>query len=187
MISLYNDKKLFKLTTYADIRRAFAAQFELQHAEAITLAYGDDLEEMTDWLQKNEVIKEELYNAIEPKHDDLVGVLRVFKELKSQFPQKIVPYANLAIATSLTWDRKGRGVYDFAHHARRTKTTVPDGLMEAVANFKYFLDAEKFMQGRAQYVPWEFLVHMVNHKTPEVERKWGTAVDEAIAKALNSG
>ena len=28
------------------------------------------------------------------------------------------------------------------------------------------------MQGRIQYVPWEFLVYVVNHKTPEPERIW---------------
>ena len=28
------------------------------------------------------------------------------------------------------------------------------------------------MQGRGQWLPWEFLVHVINHRTPEKERQW---------------
>src|SRR5262249_24071185 len=28
------------------------------------------------------------------------------------------------------------------------------------------------MEGRIRYVPWEFLKHVVNHRTPESERQW---------------
>ena len=31
------------------------------------------------------------------------------------------------------------------------------------------------MQGRAQFLPWEFLIHFVNSKTPRVEREWAVA------------
>ena len=34
------------------------------------------------------------------------------------------------------------------------------------------VQAEQVMQGRGQLLPWEFLVHVVNHETPLVERQW---------------
>lgn len=52
---------------------------------------------------------------------------------------------------------------------------MPDELADAVANFQYFLEAEQFMQGRGQFLPWEFLLHMINHKTPRDEREWSLA------------
>jgi hypothetical protein len=42
----------------------------------------------------------------------------------------------------------------------------------AVDNFQYLVDQEKRLQGRVKYLPWEFLVHVVNHKTPLDERQW---------------
>ena len=49
---------------------------------------------------------------------------------------------------------------------------MPDGLTGAAENFEYFLKTEQFMQGRGQWLPWEFLVLVVNHKTPMEEREW---------------
>ena len=49
---------------------------------------------------------------------------------------------------------------------------MPEPLADAIGNFEYFLLTEAFMQGRGQWLPWEFLVHVVNHKTPLDERQW---------------
>jgi hypothetical protein len=49
---------------------------------------------------------------------------------------------------------------------------MPKGLLSAVENFEYFVDAAGIMQGRAQFLPWEFQVYLINHKTPRQEREW---------------
>ncbi|MFV2038658.1 MAG: Clp protease N-terminal domain-containing protein, partial [Acidimicrobiales bacterium] len=36
-------------------------------------------------------------------------------------------------------------------------------------------ETERVMQGRIRFVPWEFLVHVVNHRTPAGERDWALA------------
>ena len=72
----------------------------------------------------------------------------------------------------MTWDDERRGVYDYVNHQRRTKSKLREPRLAAVDNFEYMITAEQYMQLRSQYLPWEFLVHVVNHKTPVDERKW---------------
>ncbi|MBN1854135.1 MAG: putative Ig domain-containing protein [Pirellulales bacterium] len=171
---LYDDRILFKPTSYPKLRQYFAELFEEEHETEIQAAYGASLDEMNQWFEKNQEIKEEFFLAIDPKHDDVVRALAIFRELKQAFPDRIVPYANLAIATAVTWDRPNH-VYSYAGHQHRTKSTMPDGLLEMMDNVKYLLDTESVMQGRVQWLPWEFLVHVVNHRTPLVERQWALA------------
>ncbi|HEX3869983.1 MAG TPA: hypothetical protein VHV77_06085, partial [Pirellulales bacterium] len=91
--------------------------------------------------------------------------------LRKEFPKQLPAYANLAIATAVTWDDK-RGSYDYAGHQKRTHSKLPDTLIGPRANFRYFVEAEKFMEGRILYLPWEFLTHIINDKTPLAEREW---------------
>jgi hypothetical protein len=74
----------------------------------------------------------------------------------------------------VTWDDP-RAIYDYTGHQERTHSRMPSGALGAVENFQYFVDAERVMQGRIQLLPWEFLVHLVNHRTPLVERQWALA------------
>ena len=171
LLNLYKDKKLFLKKEYPTLRKVFADRFAQQHADALRQAFGSEYEAMTAWLDERPDIKEELYLAIDPQHDNVAAALSLFKELKEQFPSKIEAYAQLAIATAVTWDDE-RAVYDYKGHQARTKSKMPEGMLAAVENFKYLLDRESIMQGRAQFVPWEFLKHMVNHRTPLAERGW---------------
>ncbi|MCA9115931.1 MAG: hypothetical protein KDA79_12670, partial [Planctomycetaceae bacterium] len=128
--------------------------------------------EMTAWLKEHEEIRQELFTAIKPEHDDVGAVLALFNQLRKEFPKQIEKYAHLAIATSVVWDGRGRGVYDYEHHQRRTHSYLPENMLEAIDNFRYFLDTENVMQGRAQFLPWEFLVFLIDHRTPLAERQW---------------
>ena len=172
LLDLFERRKLFNVREYPTIRHAFAERFEREHATELTQAFGSDFDETMKWLNEHIDVKEELFLAIDPRYDNIPAALGIFKSLKDQFPDKIVPYANLAIAVAVAWDDPPRGIYLFDHHARRTHSTVPVGLVDAVGNFTYFLNTEAVMQGRGQFLPWEFLVHVVNHKTPENERQW---------------
>jgi hypothetical protein len=169
---LFTQKKLFVRTEYKTLRKAFSQRFELLHKDAIRQAYGTDYDEMTAWLEDNLDIKEEFYTAIDEKHNSIESALRLFKDIYKQFPDKIKPYAELAIATAVTWDEPRKGVYDYQQHQVRTKSTLPGEGIGGLDNFKYIVDNERVMEGRGQHLPWEFLVYVVNHKTPLAERKW---------------
>jgi len=171
MLELYDSRSLFSTREYPGLRRIFADRFERQNEQEIKDALGADHESISTWLEENRVLKEELYTAIDPDVDDVRGALQIFRELKEQFPDKIVPYGNLAIAIAVTWD-DAEAIYDYAHHQKRAKATMPEGLTDPALNFDYFLKTEQFMQGRGRWLPWEFLVHVVNHKTPIAEREW---------------
>ncbi len=171
MLELYDKRSLFSAKEYPTLRRIFADRFERQNEQKIKDAFEADYESVSTWLEENRVLKEELYTAIDPDVDDVQRALQIFKELKEQFADQIVKYGNLAIAIAVTWDQP-EAIYDYAQHQQRAKATMPDGLTDAAQNFEYFVKTEQFMQGRGQWLPWEFLVHVVNHKTPLVEREW---------------
>ena len=171
MLELYDNRALFSTKEYPTLRGIFADRFERQNEQAIKNAFGEDYESVSAWLEENRVVKEELYTAIDPEVDDVPRSLQIFKELKDQFPEQFASYGNLAIAIAVTWDRP-KAIYDYANHQRRAKATMPEGTTDAAANFEYFLKTEQFMQGRGKWLPWEFLVHVVNHKTPLAEREW---------------
>jgi phage FluMu protein Com len=172
LLDLYEKKKLFLPIEYPTLRRIYAERFERQNEQKIKQAFGADYEEMNKWLAGHRDIKEELYTAIKTEYDDVTAVLAIFRDLKQKFPTKIESYANLAIATAVTWDQPRSGVYDYGMHQRRTKSTMPEGELDAAGNFQFLLDTEKFMQGRGQFLPWEFLVLIVDHRTSLTERQW---------------
>jgi phage FluMu protein Com len=171
LVELYTKRGLFSVKEYPTLRRIFADRFARSNAAEIQAAWGEDDPSMSDWLEKNRIVKEELFLAIDPQVDDVLRALQIFKSLKDGFPEQIVSYANLAIAIAVSWD-KPRSIYDFGHHQQRAKAVMPDGQVDEIESFRYFLKAEPAMQGRAQWLPWEFLVHVINHRTPLEERAW---------------
>ena len=170
ILELDKKNKLLSKTEYTTLRKVFAERFEREHREAIEKAFGGPEEEIRRWLDEHADVKEEFYLAIHPEHDNVVQAMTLFKEMKDRFPEKFEPYANLAIAVAVVWDVPEKGI----HHSpyRQHQSLLPQGEVGAVENFQYLLDAEEVMQGRAQFLPWEFLVHMVNHRTPLNERHW---------------
>ncbi len=174
ILDLYKQDKLFLGSEYKTLRKVFSERFEKEHQDTIRRAYGDRYDAVQEWLNAHVDIKEEFYTAIKPDCDNVPQVLSLFKELFVRFPNEIQSYANLAIAVAVTWDNPGC-VYDYTGHQRRTKSIMPKDLLDAVGNFQYMVDARMVMQGRARFLPWEFLVYIVNHKTPRLERQWAVA------------
>jgi len=170
ILELYRKNKLLSKPEYPKLRKVFADRFEDRHAEEIRQVFGEKGDELRQWLDAHADIKEEFYLAIDPEHDNVPKVLGLLKELQHRFPKRIESYANLAIAVAVVWDDQRGAV----HRSPRQQhgSLQPDGEVGAVENFQYFLDMENVMQGRAQLLPWEFLVHMVNHSTPLEERQW---------------
>lgn len=170
---LYTKRKLFIPKEYPTLRKLFAAKFERQYDRQIRQGFGDGYDEMMKWLNSHVDIKEEFFLAIQPSHDKVVEVFRLFKELKEKFPKQIEPYANLAIATSVVWDDpKSPGIYRYWYHAKRTHSNMSGKEVGAIENFQYLVDHENVLEGRAREMPWEFLTLLVNHTTPLAEREW---------------
>lgn len=176
ILGLHNKNRLLAKGTYPALRKVYADRFEEEHREEIEQAFGgegdgdEEAGQMLAWLEDHTDIKEELYLAIDPEHDKVPEVLRIFGELKEKFPKRFESYANLAIAVAVVWDSPD----DAIHHSpvRQHSGVRPEGEVEAVENFQYLLETENVMQGRAQLLPWELLVHVVNHRTPLAERQW---------------
>jgi hypothetical protein len=162
---------LFDRKQYKAVRAAFARAFEQKHAETIRAAFGEDHAKLTDWLNSKPDIKEDFYTAIDERHDDIGAALRLFAGLWKDYPEQIEPYAALAIATAVTWDRPA-SVYDYRHHQVRTRSKMPEGAADAKANFDYLINGGKGVLSTLKVLPWEFLVFVVDHKTPIEEREW---------------
>jgi hypothetical protein len=175
---LYDSGKLFDRKEYKTVRAAFAQRFEDVHRDTITRAWGADHGPLSAWLKEHVDLREEFFTALDERHDDLHAALALFRDLWKASPERVAANPALAIATAVVWDRpdwragKGGGVYDYRHHQVRTKSTLPDGLAGAKDNFDYVIDNDKALGGLPRMLPWEFLVYVVDHKTPIAERKW---------------
>ena len=164
-------RKLFVTDSYAQVRKVFADQFLAEHELDIKTGVPGDFDELMKWFEDHQDLKEEFFTAIQPNADDVPGAMKLFNQLRTEFPKQIEKYGSLAIATSVVWDNEA-GVFNYDDQAQRTHSKMPDTLIGGLDNFRYFTETESFMQGRAQYIPWEFLTLMVNHKTPVEERQW---------------
>lgn len=170
LAALLKEKKLLKQKEYPAIRNLFARQFEDQRAETLKPIYEAEGKDLRKWFDDHPDHQDEFYIAVTPE-DDLAKALEILIQLHKKFPRQLDDYFALAIATAVTWDNES-GVYDFSHECKRTHANYPDKLLAATENFQYFIDTEKAMQGRAQYLPWEFLKHLINHRTARDEREW---------------
>lgn len=161
---LHRKNRLVHKTQYATLREIFAKRFELAHQEEIRQAFDGPL---LEWLEQNKEIKEELYCALHPEHDRIGAALELFAELHRLHGDKLKTHADLAIAVAVTWDGTPGGVYEYRNHQRRCKAILPEKLVGARENFEYLLNTDS-----GKYLPWEFLIYVVNHPTPLDERQW---------------
>jgi hypothetical protein len=158
---------------YKYVRSAVAKYFEDKHAADIKAAFGDDHKAITGWLAANAEVRDLLYTAIDPKVDDAKAALAVFRDLYKLGPDKLKAHPQLAVAAAVVWDQP-KAVYDYRGHQVRTKSVLPDSVMSTAFadNYEQLIADEKTLKGPVQQLPWEFLVHVVNHRTPKDERAW---------------
>ncbi len=171
ILDLDKSEALFDKTQWKTVRTAFGRLFEEQHAGDLRKAYGDDFEALTQWLEKRPDIKWAFYTAIDDRFDKVPAVLSIFKEIWKKNPEELERFPQLAIATAVVWDDP-RGVYDYRHQQVRTKSILPDKMIDALGNFQYMAANEKLTEGRLKFMPWEFLTFVIDHKTPLKEREW---------------
>jgi hypothetical protein len=171
IIRLYDDNQLFNKGKYKTVRAAFARLFQAKHRAALEKAFGEDAGALGKWLDEHPDLKEELYNAIDERFDKIGPALSLFHTLWKKFPAQLAKNPELGIAVAVTWDDP-RGVYNYRGHQIRTKSTLPASLVDGPANFEYLLTHDKATATRCRYLPWEFLVFVVDHPTPLVERGW---------------
>ena len=169
--ALHKSGALYDKNQYKSVRAAFAKLFEAKEANAIKNAYGEDYEALNKWLDAHADLKQNLYTALDENFDKIDKALSLFRAIWKKFPAELEKHPDLGIAVAVVWDDP-RAVYDYRHHQVRTKSKLPEGLIDGLANFQYLVDNEKMMEGRLRYMPWEFLVYVVDHRTPLDERKW---------------
>lgn len=178
MLELHKTNKLFDKTEYKAVRSAAAKVFETRNAAIIKEAFGKEHETLTEWLEKQKDVKEELFSAIDPKMDDISRALTIFHDLWLEDSGAVGKYPNLAIAISVVWDQP-KNVYDYRGHQVRTKSILPEGYMKygPLDEFRYHVSHAKDVQGkepfnRLKVLPHEFLAFVVDHRTPVEERDW---------------
>ena len=181
LLTLYKERdrrtksaRLFSPFEYPAIRKVYADRFEKAQEETFRKAFGDQHDEMRKWLDERKDFKESLFLAFDTQHDHILNGLKLVRELKEKFPKQIDRYLSLVVAMAVVWDKPGE-IESYAHHQERTHSILPSGMLGALENFQYLMEAEPVMQGRIQYSPWEFLVHVVNQTTPLPERQWALA------------
>ena len=171
ILELYQSGKLFQRTAYKGVRAAFARRFEANHQVDLKKAYGDDFDAINAWFAKNPDVQENFYTALVERYDDIPKALALFKEIWKGHADTLPKWGQLAIATAVTWDQE-RGIYDYRPHQKRVQSLLPDGMFGALENYRYVVENEKRMPQPVSLYPWEFLVFVVNHRTPTPERNW---------------
>jgi hypothetical protein len=177
ILKLRQDKLLLKPDkSYEALRAIFAARFERANRAVIDSAFDDELKQ---WLEEHPDVKEELFTAIAPE-DNLPVALGLFATLWRNHREQFLEHWNAAVAVAVAWDGNRRALETYRHHQSRCKAVLPDTLVGAEENFVYLLGTDS-----GKYLPWEFLVYVVNHETPLEERKW--AVANYLPKRLTIG
>ncbi|MBL8892105.1 MAG: hypothetical protein JNL67_19170 [Planctomycetaceae bacterium] len=169
--SLYRKKELFNLKSYPKVRKIFADRFARQHQPDLEAAWDSEYPQLLEWMNTHSDLKEEFYTAISPSDDQIQSALQVFQALKQKYPDQMAQYGNLAIAVAVTWDRRDN-VFQVTHLAQQCKAVPIGSPVGPLENFAFIVDNPKVMQGRGEWLPWEFLCHIVNHETPLQEREW---------------
>jgi tetratricopeptide (TPR) repeat protein len=183
--ALATDKLLVK-GQYKAVRAVMADYFEKKYAADLKAGFGDDFDAITKFLKDNPDLRETLFCALDPEVDQFEEALKLFRELYKLGPDKLKAHAELAVAVCVVWDDP-KAVYDYRGHARRTRSTLPTDPLTVgwKENYQYLLSREGELKGVVQNLPWEFLVHMVNNRTPVGERDW--AVKNYIKKRAGIG
>jgi hypothetical protein len=180
------DERVFLKVEEKKVREAFTRYFETKYAADIADGFGPDAAALKTWLAANPAVKEMLFTAIEPGVDNVPKALEVFRDLWKADAEAVKTYPNLAVAVAVVWDNP-RAVYDYRGHQVRTKSLLPASVegVGAAENFKYFIDRAAKLKGPQLQLPWEFLAHVVNHRTPADERDW--AVTNYLKKRAGIG
>ena len=170
--ALGTDKLLTK-GEYRAARAVMATYFEKKYDADLRAGFDTDYGAIVQFLKDNPEIRETLYAALDPEVDQFEEALRIFRELYKLGPEKLKAHANLAIATCVVWDSP-KAVYDYRGHQVRTRSTLPVDPMTVgwKENYEYLISREGELKGAVQNLPWEFLVHAVNNRTPAAERDW---------------
>jgi hypothetical protein len=179
-------EKAFTRGEYKYVRAAFAKYFDTARGPAIKAALGADAEPLFAWLNANPDLRDVLFTAIDPDAKEPAQVLAVFRDLWKTDPEAVKKNGELAVAVAVTWENPRR-VYDYRGHQVRTRSVLPDGVAKvgAVENFQYVVERQAKLKGPQQQLPWEFLVHVVNHRTPADERDW--AADRYLKQRAGIG
>jgi hypothetical protein len=166
----------FNRGEYKHVRGAFANYFEAKYSDVLKTNLGADAEPLFEFLHANADVREILFTAIDPFEDSAPEAMVVFRDLWKADPAAVKTNHELATAIAVVWDNP-RGVYDYRGHQVRTKSTLPEGVMKvgALENFKFVLERQAKLKGPQQQLPWEFLIHTINHRTPVDERDWAIA------------
>ena len=172
-LAVIDGDKAFVKNEYKTVRAAYSKYFAATYGDRIKEALGTDADAVLAWLAANPDARDTLYTAIDPEVDDLPRCMEVFRDLFKRGPDKLKANVNLAVATAVVWDNP-KGVYDYAHHARRTKSDMPEAVKSTdyLANYDLLTALDGAPKQALQNLPWEFLTHVVNHKTPADERAW---------------
>ena len=170
--ALGTDKLLTK-GEYRAVRAVMATYFEKKYDADLRAGFNKDYDAIVQFLKDNPEIRETLYAALDPEVDQFEEALRIFRELYKLGPEKLKAHANLAVATCVVWDNP-KAVYDYRGHQVRTRSTLPVDPMKIgwKENYDYLISREGELKGAVQNLPWEFLVHAVNNRTPAAERDW---------------
>jgi hypothetical protein len=155
------------------VREVFAKHFEAKYAAELAEGFGPDAEALRAWLAANPEVRELLFTAVEPGVDDVAKAAAVFRDLWKADAGAVKAHPNLAVAVAVVWDAP-RAVYDYRGHQVRTKSLLPEAVKDVgpAENFRHVVDRATKLKGPQLQLPWEFLVHVVNHRTPAGERDW---------------
>lgn len=169
-------EKAFARGQYRHVRKVFADHFEAKHGATLRAGLGDDAGPLFDFLNTNPEVKETLLTAIDPADENPEAVMAVFRDLWKADAAAVKAHEELAIAVAVVWDNP-RGVYDYRGHQVRTRSLLPESVAKvgAIDNFRYVLERQSKLKGPQLQLPWEFLIHTINHKTPVDERDWAVA------------
>lgn len=173
LAGLHQEHNLTGKKDYLGVRKVVAEFLEKQNELLLTQLGEGDGAEFKKWFDEHVDFKEEFLIAVAPE-DDMAAAWKILQRIHQKHPAKIGDYGQLAIAVALTWDNEGN-IDHYTDHQQRTHSKMPGGLLGAIENFEYYVNAAPVMQGRAQFLPWEFLVYLVNQKTPQAEREWAVA------------
>ncbi len=171
IVGLHKSGVLYDKKQYRTVRAAFSKLFEEKHAEAIKQAYGEDYEALAKWLDAHPDLQQNFYTALDERYDKLDKALSLFRNIWKKYPAELEKHPDLGIAVALVWDDP-RGVYQFRSQQYWTKSKMPEGMIDGLANFQYLVENEKVTEGRCHYMPWEFLIFVIDHPTSLAERKW---------------
>jgi hypothetical protein len=171
---------------YKLMRSTYAKFFESKYADDLRSAFDADYDDISKFLADNPDIRDTLFTAIDPDLDKVGAALKLFREVWKLDPAKLKTHPNLAVAVCVVWDDP-KAVYDYRGHQLRTRSTLPGDEAKTgwKENYEYLLAREGDLKGAVQHLPWEFLVYMVNNRTPAAERDW--AVKNYLKKRAGIG